>query len=84
MRRFMDSNEIKDYINPSRYFVKKKTCCGWKVAGIVLAVLAVAVAVVAAIKFHGYDDDFLYGDDYDEDFDMDEEVLYANEADFDE
>lgn len=84
MRRFMDSSDIKEYINPSKYFVKKKSCCGWKIFGVVAFVLAVAAIVLTVLRFNNYDDDFLYGDDYDDDFDMDEEILYASETDFDE
>ena len=81
MRKFMDPSEIKDYINPSRYFVKKKTCCPWKVVGILVAVSVVIAGIIAFIRFQ--QEELLFGDDYDEDFEMDE-VLYASEADFDE
>ena len=82
MKKFIDASEIKGYMNPAKYFVKKKPLCVWKVVGIIAAIIAVALAVVAIIKFVKREE-YLYGDDYNEDFE-DGDVIYASESDFDE
>ncbi|MCL1995160.1 MAG: hypothetical protein FWG63_03050 [Defluviitaleaceae bacterium] len=78
----MSMDDIKDYISPKKYFVAKKKRCNWGVVAVCVLVTVVLVgAVLLALK---YKRDYDMFDDYDEDFGMDDDVLYAKESDFDE
>ena len=82
MKKFVDvSEEIKDYISPRKYFVKKKSCnkCVL-IACVVVSLIVAAVAICMAIK---HKRDYEFFDDYDDDFGLDD-ALYAKESDFDE
>ena len=81
MKRIEAIDEIKAYMNqPKKIFVKKKTCPFTIVAISVVVSLILGAAAYMAYK---YKKDQSYFDDY-EDFDLDDDVLYAKESDFDE
>lgn len=82
MKKFIDTTDLKDYIKTPKFFVKKKKCNAWKVAGIAVAVIAVIALIVAIVKF-AKREEYLYGDDYDDDFE-DDDVIFAQESDFDQ
>lgn len=80
MRR-LDVDDIKDYItHPKKIFVKKQTCPAAIVAISVFLALLIGGGLFLALK---YKHDQEYFDDY-EDFDLDDDILYAKESDFDE
>ena len=83
MKKFVDvSEEIKDYISPKKYFVKKRCCKKFAAVACVLIGIAVTAAIVCAVL--KYKRDYEFFDDYDdEDFGLDD-ALYAKESDFDE
>ena len=81
MRRLDAIDDIKDYIShPRKIFVKKQTCPAGIVAVSVFLALLIGAILYMALK---YKRDQEYFDDY-EDFDLDDDVLYAKESDFDE
>ena len=82
MKKFVDvSEEIKDYISPKKYFVKKKACNKCLIITcVIIAAAIIGGAIFAALK---YKRDYDFFDDYDDDFGLDD-ALYAKESDFDE
>ena len=81
MRRLDSIEDIKGYIShPRKIFVKKQACPGAIIATSVILSLIIGATLFIVLK---YKRDQEYFDDY-EDFDLDDDVLYAKESDFDE
>lgn len=81
MKRIESIDDIKAYMNNPKKMCTKKKTCPFLVVGISLLV-SLLVAAVAYMAYK-YKKDQSYFDDY-EDFDLDDDVLYAKESDFDE
>ena len=75
------SDEIRDYISPKKYLIKKKKCCWCIVTACVVVAMLIGGIVFLALKYNKDNDLF---DDFEDDFDIDDDALYAKESDFDE